>query len=142
MKYFDYPYRVIYGDTDKMGFSYYGNYWSWFEGARNEYFRALDYPYTRCEEEGYYLPVIEAGIKYLGPSRYDDLLLIRVSVTDLTKTALTFEYEVFNQTTKQKITTGFTRHVFINDQKKLCRMPEEVTKIVTPFSLSQNPTEI
>ncbi len=41
MEYFDYEYRIIYGDTDKMGISYYGNYFRWFEGARTEYFRAL-----------------------------------------------------------------------------------------------------
>ena len=50
MKYYDFEYRVRYGDTDKMGISYYANYFVWFEAARTEYFRALGLPYTECEK--------------------------------------------------------------------------------------------
>ena len=36
MEYFDYHYRVIYADTDRMGVTYYGHYFLFFEAARND----------------------------------------------------------------------------------------------------------
>jgi len=43
-------YRVIYGDTDQMGFVYYGNYLRYFEIARNEFLRRAGAPYRAFEE--------------------------------------------------------------------------------------------
>ncbi|MEO0415797.1 MAG: thioesterase family protein [Verrucomicrobiota bacterium] len=68
------PYRVPYADTDQMGVVYYANYLVYFERTRNEVLRELDYPYTKIEEEGMILPVIEAHCDYKRPAKYDDLL--------------------------------------------------------------------
>ncbi len=97
MNYFDYEYRVRYGDTDKLGISYYAGYLVWFEAARTEFFRALGLPYTECEKQGYFLPVVEAGLKYHGSSTYDDLLMVRTSVSELGRTSMRFEYQVFKK---------------------------------------------
>ena len=43
--------RVRYADTDRMGVAYYANYLVWFEVGRNEYMRAVGYPYARLERE-------------------------------------------------------------------------------------------
>ncbi len=107
MEYFDYEYRVRYGDTDKMGISYYANYLVWFEAARTEYFRALGLPYTECEKKGFYLPVAESGVKYYAPSTYDDLLQVRTSVSLLKKTTIRFEYQTFLKADQKLLTTGF-----------------------------------
>ena len=135
MNYFDYEYRVRYGDTDKLGISYYANYFVWFEAARTEYFRALGLPYTECEKKGYFLPVAEAGAKYIAPSTYDDLLKVRTSVAQIRKSSMRFEYQIFQKTSGVLTATGFTVHVFVDRNLKPVRIPEEVKKIVTPFSL-------
>src|SRR5690349_12733384 len=95
MKYFDFKTRVRYGETDKMGISYYANYLVWFEAARTEYFRALDLIYTEFEKKGIMLPVAEAHCRYLGPSSYDDELTIRTSVSQMRQSSIRFEYQVF-----------------------------------------------
>ena len=135
MNYFDFEYRVRYGDTDKMGISYYANYMVWFEAARTEYFRALGMPYTECEAKGYFLPVLESNIRYHSPSTYDDLILIRTSVSEIKKTSVKFEYETFLKGTKKKLATGYTIHVFVNRAMRPTKVPEEVQKAVTLFSL-------
>lgn len=137
MEYFDYPYRVRYGDTDKMGISYYANYLVWFEAARTEFFRALGLPYTECEKKGIYLPVIDAGIHYYGPSTYDDLLVVRTSVSEMRSVSMRFEYQVFNPE-KKIITTGHTVHVFVDAGMKPVRIPDEVVSRVRIFSLLEN----
>ena len=135
MKYYDFEYRVRYGDTDKMGISYYGHYFTWFEAARTEYFRALGLPYTECEKKGYYLPVVETGAKYFSPSTYDDLVVVRTSVNKTGKTSLHFQYRVFNKETQKLIVTGFSVHAFVDKNMKPVRMPEEIRKIVEEHSL-------
>lgn len=135
MKFFDYRYRVVYGDTDKMGVSYYGNCFKWFEGARNEYFRALGFPYTECEKRGYFLPAVECGAKYFSPSTYDDLIVVRVSVSGITRTTIRFEYQIFAEDLKRLIVTGFSTHVFVDKDFKPARVLDEVKKVVTLHAL-------
>ncbi len=135
MNYYDYEYRVRYGDTDKMGISYYANYFVWFEAARTEYFRALGLPYTECEKKGYYLPVVETGAHYHAPCTYDDLILVRTSVSKLQRTSIRFEYRVSNKLTQKLLATGFSVHVFVDTSMRPIRVPSEVETIVTPFAL-------
>ena len=67
-------YRVPYADTDQMGVVYYGNYLTYFERARNELLRDLDFPYTEVERRGYAMPVTEAQVRYKAAAGYDDQL--------------------------------------------------------------------
>lgn len=132
---FDYEMRVIYGDTDKMGISYYGNYFRWFEAARTEYFRALELPYTECEKKGIFLPVVEANAKYHAPSSYDDLLIVRTSVSEVSRTSIRFQYQVFEKNSMKLLVTGFTVHVSVDAKMKPSRLPEEVKSRVKIFPL-------
>ena len=135
METFDYEYRVRYGDTDKLGISYYANYLVWFEAARTEYFRALNLPYTECEKKGYFLPAAEAYIKYNAPSTYDDLLIVRTSVSLLKQSSMRFEYQVFKKGEPRCLASGYTVHVFVNARMKPTRIPEEVKKIINKIVL-------
>ena len=132
MNYFDYETRVRYGDTDKMGVSYYANYFVWFEAARTEYFRALGLPYTECEKKGYYLPVVETGAHYHAPSTYDDLLVVRTSVSEVGRSSLRFEYRVMKKSRGELLAEGFTVHVFVDQNLKPTRVPPDVRERVTP----------
>ena len=91
METFDYECRVRYADTDKMGISYYANYFVWFEAARTEYFRELGFAYLEFEKQGILLPVAEAHARYLGPSAYDDMLTVRTVVSQMRQSSLKFE---------------------------------------------------
>ena len=135
METFDFEYRVRYADTDKMGISYYANYFTWFEAARTEYFRALGLPYTECEKKGYFLPVVETHAKYRHPSTYDDLVIVRTSVSEMTKAKLRFEYQVFNKASGILLVTGFSLHVFVDASMRLVRIPEDVESRFTVFNL-------
>ena len=67
-------YRVAYGDTDKMGFVYYGNYLALFERTRTELLRANGLAYADLEARGIAMPVVEAHLNYHAPARYDDVV--------------------------------------------------------------------
>ncbi|MBI3317400.1 MAG: acyl-CoA thioesterase [Candidatus Omnitrophica bacterium] len=135
MNHFDYFYRIRYADTDKMGISYYANYFVWFEAARTEYFRALGHPYTECEKKGFFLPVVETQAKYFSPTSYDDQIFVRTSVAELRKSSLRFEYQVFLNPEARLAASGFSVHVFVDRTMRPVRIPNEIREVVTVFSL-------
>ena len=54
--------RVRYGETDQMGFVYYGVFAQYFEIGRVELLRSLGISYKKLEEKGYFLPVVNFEI--------------------------------------------------------------------------------
>ncbi len=100
--------RVRYGETDQMGYVYYGNYAQFFEVGRVEWLRSLGVSYKSLEDSGIMLPVIQ--------------LNINLSNRPLVK--IEFDFEIFNEK-KELLTTGFTRLVFMDMKKnKPVKAPE------------------
>lgn len=105
--------RVRYGETDRMGYAYYGNYAEYFEVARVELLRSLGMNYKDLEDNGIMLPVYTFSVKYMKPAFYDDLLTIKCSIKELPGARITFYYETFNQA-NEPLNTGETTLVFID----------------------------
>ena len=122
--------RVIYGDTDQMGFVYYANYFRYFEFARSEFFRARGGSYRELEREGRFLPVVEASCSYKAAARYDDLLLIRTEVSELRRASLTFEYQLVREGDERLLCTGKTVHACIGPDGKPVRIPEKLAALL------------
>jgi acyl-CoA thioester hydrolase len=118
-----YRHRVLYGDTDQMGVVYYANYLRFFEGARNEWIRAMGISYRQIEERGLMLPVYEASLNYLKPAKYDDLLEIPVVVTH-TRVKIRFEYTVKISNSDAVLAVGHTVHVVVGKDGRPTRAPE------------------
>lgn len=108
--------RVRYGETDQMGYVYYGNYAQFFEVGRVEWLRSLGVSYKSLEASGIMLPVIQLSINYIKPAKYDDLLTIVTILKNKPLVKIEFDFEILNEK-KELLTTGFTRLVFM-DMKK------------------------
>ena len=108
--------RVRYGETDQMGYVYYGNYAQFFEVGRVEWLRALGASYKSLEESGIMLPVIELKVNYMKPAKYDDLLTITTILKKKPLVKIEFDFEVHNEK-KELLTTGFTSLVFMDMMK-------------------------
>jgi len=116
--------RVRYGETDQMGYVYYGNYAQFFEVGRVEWLRALGVSYKSLEESGIMLPVIQLNINYMKPAKYDDLLTITTTLTKKPLVKIEFDFEVRNEN-NDLLTTGFTNLVFMDMKKnKPIKAPE------------------
>ncbi|MDP8263712.1 MAG: thioesterase family protein [Candidatus Ancaeobacter aquaticus] len=127
MKKYTFGLRVRYEETDQMGYAYYGNYFTWFEVARSEYFRDNNIPYTGFEKKGLYLPAVEATCKYEVPLAYDDLIDITVWISEIKNASMVFQYEIRKDASL--IAKGKTIHAFINEKSKPVRVPDEVRAI-------------
>lgn len=127
--------RVRYGETDQMGVVYHGNYPSYFEVARVEFFRELGLPYKDLEDNGIMLPVVDLGIKYLKPAYYDELLHIETRIPEIPKSVrFRFEYTIKNDS-DEIITEGFVVLAFIDKEtRKPIRCPDYLTRKLEEYS--------
>lgn len=125
--------RVRYGETDQMGYVYYGHYAMYYEVARVESLRELGLTYKEIEEMGVMMPVLENRSKYLAPARYDDLLRIVTTLREKPGVKIKFEYEIFNDENKL-IHQGETVLVFMNKlTNRPCRQPAAMEKALERF---------
>ncbi len=126
--------RVRYADTDKMQFVYNGKYFEYFEVGRTELLRAVGLPYREIEENGYQLPLVEAGIKFKMPAVYDDLLEIEAINKTLYCAKVRIDYIIRRYAADEIIAEGFTEHIFIkSDTKKATRPPQFYLEVLAPF---------
>lgn len=125
--------RVRYAETDRMGYVYYGNYTQYFEVGRVEALRQLGTSYKEMEDSGVMLPVYTCNLKYLKPAFYDDLLIIKTTITELPRVKINFDYEIFNEK-NELLTTGSTTLVFIEmNSKKPCPAPASFMEKIRKF---------
>ena len=105
--------RVRYGETDQMGYMYYGNYAELYEVGRVEMLRSLGMTYRGMEEDGVMMPVLEMRCKYLKPALYDEEITIRTSLHKMPGVKIHFNYELFNEA-MELIHEGETTLAFID----------------------------
>ena len=117
--------RVRYGETDQMGVVYHGNYATYCEVARVEFFREMGLPYKELEDKGIMLPVTELNLKFHKPAYYDELLEIKTFLPEIPRgVRIHFTYEIYNEK-QELLTTGVSTLAFIDMQtRKPVRCPQ------------------
>jgi len=124
--------RVRYGETDQMGYVYYGNYAEFYEVARVEMLRTLGTSYKLMEESGVMMPVVELHCKYLKPALYDQIITIKVILDEMPRAGMRFKYMLYNED-NELINTGETLLVFVKmDTNKICFIPKELAAKLKP----------
>ncbi|MGY4539536.1 acyl-CoA thioester hydrolase [Mucilaginibacter sp. UYNi724] len=125
--------RVRYGETDQMGYMYYGNYAEFFEVGRVEMLRSLGLTYSGMEASGIMMPVLELKCKYLKPARYDEEITINVIMDKMPGVKIHFSYELFNEH-EELIHLGETLLAFINmKSNRPCLPPADFIEKLKPF---------
>lgn len=122
------PIRVRYADTDQMGVVYHSRYFEWFEWGRAELMRKLGIPYKTLEEQGVFMPVIEAYCRYRLPARYDDELKVKVMIRECPQAKLKVEYLILKD--GGLVGEGYTVHAFLNRQGSPRRPPKNFVTIL------------
>ncbi len=90
--------RIRYGETDQMGYFYYGNYCLLYEIGRAEAIRGLGISYKELEEDlGVMMPVMAVSSRYRSPIKYDELITIRSILREMPTKMITFEHQIFNE---------------------------------------------
>lgn len=126
--------RVRYGETDQMGYLYYGNYALYYEVGRAEAIRQLGFTYRELEEMGVMMPVVALNAQYLRPALYDNLVTVKTILKELPEgPKIEFHSELYNEE-GQLLNKGVTTLVFYSmSEKKKVSMPVELKERLAPF---------
>lgn len=126
--------RVRYGETDQMGYLYYGNYASYYEVGRVETIRSLGLTYKELEDEhGIWLPVVSLESRFVRPAYYDDLLTVHTEIRRLPDTYITFHTEIFNERRKLVNAAQVRLCFFDAAAKKVVPAPELLLQRLKPY---------
>ncbi|MFH0761754.1 MAG: thioesterase family protein [Bacteroidota bacterium] len=125
--------RIRYGETDQMGYVYYGRYAEFYEIGRTELMRKLGFAYKDFEARGVLLPVVSLSIKYIRPAVYDEQIIIRTTLRKMPTARITFYYEIFNQA-GDLLNEAECHLVFTDlDTRKPTRPPQDMLQALQPF---------
>jgi acyl-CoA thioester hydrolase len=116
-------FRVRYAETDQMGVVYHANYLVWCEIGRTEYLRAQGTSYRVAEDGGVSLAVADASIRYHAPARYDDVIRVTTTLTEVRSRALTFDYEITDAERGTRFATARTLLVSLSPAGRVAPLP-------------------
>jgi acyl-CoA thioester hydrolase len=103
--------RVGFSDTDAQGIVYYGRYNPYFDLARVEYLRSLDFLHRDVGGEF----VMRANdVEYFAPARFDDELDIHIRVAKIGRTSMTFEFAAYKTPKGTLLVTAHQTLVFVD----------------------------
>ena len=122
---YEFDLRVRYQETDGQQRVHHSNYLNYFEVARGEMLRACGRSYRDMEDSGLMLVVSSASLKYLYPAKFDDLLRIRVTLTETRKTRATFCYQI--SLDGRLVAEGETVLACLSSEGKIARLPDWLT---------------
>ncbi len=132
MKYpFETKHRVAYRDVDMQKVANNSTYLHYAEIGRIEYLRSRGWPYQEVVEKfGIEIVLAESHCYFKQPARFDDLLTLRVGLSDLGKSSLKIAYEIFREDTDDILTEIRTHHVCVDGKTfRPVRMPDPLREI-------------
>jgi acyl-CoA thioester hydrolase len=116
--------RVYFEDTDTVGIVYYANYLKFMERARSDMLRAagIDQRAVLEANEGVYV-VAEANIKYRGPAKLDDALVVLSEVREVRAASCLIHQRVIRGS--EVLADAMITAAFISAEGRPKRQPRE-----------------
>jgi len=131
--------RVTYAECTLGNHVYHSRYLDLLEAARGEFLRAAGQSFRQWQERGVVFPIVACRLEYRHLARYDDELLIAVSLTHLHGARLNFAYTA-RRADDTPVLTGETWHVCAGLDEKPRRLPPELMAALTPWLVAESGT--
>lgn len=106
---------VPFHDTDAMGVVWHGNYFRYFEIARETLLKQFSYGYRQMKESGYLWPIIDTRVKYVSSLRFEQRIRVHAKLTEY-ENRLRIDYVITDAETGKRITKGYTIQVAVEEK--------------------------
>ena len=137
----EYTHRVQYYETDKMGFAHHSNYIRWFEEARLYFMDKIGMPYKTLENMGFFCPVLSVQCDYKKSTYFDDIVKIRVQLSEFGNVRHKFTYTIVDSDTEEIKASGETEHCVLNKEGHVISLkrkePELFDKMISVLEPKQ-----
>ncbi|BCU53652.1 acyl-CoA thioesterase [Enterobacter kobei] len=111
---------VPFHDVDMMGVVWHGNYFRYFEIAREALLNQFNYGYRQMRDSGYVWPVVDTRVKYRDVLTFEQTFRVRATLVEY-ENRLKINYEIVDASSGKRTTTGYTIQVAVDAQsKELC----------------------
>jgi len=126
--------RVRYGETDQMGYLYYGNYALYYEVGRAEAIRDLGITYRELEDTHQIkMPVLYLESKFLAPAHYDEEIMVETYINEKPTKMIRFDHKIFNPKGKL-LNKGVVKLFFIDMSiNKRVSTPSYIGDKISPY---------
>lgn len=118
-----------------MAIVHHAEYLTYFEAGRVEWLRRRGVTYADWASRGVHLPVVETGVRYRAPARFDEELELETRLAQLKAVSLRFEYRLLRE--KTLLAEGFTRLACIDGSHALMRIPDEMISVLDGPEIAQ-----
>lgn len=108
---------IPFHDIDSLNIVWHGNHLKYFEIARTNLFKKINYDVEQMKLSNIMWPIVEAHIKYIKPILYDATIRVQANIISY-EYKLKIEYNIFNQRANEKICKGYTIQVPVNPQTR------------------------
>ena len=127
--------RVRWKECDVQGVAYYGSYLDFIDVAEAEYFRNLGiFIHYEVYRQDLDLAVVKVNIEYKSPAKLDDLIDIKVKVSNIGTSSLTKNTVIYRHGTNDLLATGETISVNFDSTSNTSRpLPDNVKKTIEHF---------
>ena len=126
-----------YAETDQMGIVHHAAHVVWLEEGRSHWLRAHGTSFTEFEKEGLSLAVSELNVRYSRPARYDQRVTVRCWIDEVKSRKVVFGYEVVNAGTGALFAKGYTKHICIDRQGNVAKIPDHWRKFMSQQLLTK-----
>lgn len=104
---------VPFHDCDPMQVVWHGNYARYFEVARCELLRKIDYDYMAMQQSGYCWPIVDMRTKYVGSAIFAQKIKVHATLVEH-ETRIKINYLITCASTGKKLTKGYTTQVAVD----------------------------
>ena len=111
---FQHSLRVRYGECDPQGIVFNANYLLFFDVAFTELWREAVGPWLEMGERGYDAVVGEARLRFRAPARFDDTLVLDLSIERLGSSSITTGVRILRG--EELLVEGELRHVVVSTE--------------------------
>ena len=121
-----FSYRVPLYEIDMGQAVYHGNYFHFFEIAREALLRDLGFSYPELVARQIHLAIVESHCQYRQPVRYDDLIDIYTTIASLKSRSVQFHQQLYFPATGKLATEAWITTVSISFTGKPIPLPPEL----------------
>ncbi|MGL4861035.1 MAG: acyl-CoA thioesterase [Enterobacteriaceae bacterium] len=118
--------QVPFHDVDMMGVVWHGNYFRYFEVAREALLNQFDYGYRQMRESGYLWPVVDSQVKYRDVLKFEQRFRVRATLEEY-ENRLRIGYQIFDAHSGKRTTRAYTIQVAVNAQtEEICFVSPDI----------------
>ncbi len=106
---------IPFHDVDAMGVVWHGNYFRYFEIAREALLNQFNYGYRAMQASGYFWPVVDTRVRYRLALKFEQHILGRATLREY-ENRLRIDYQIFDAGSAKRTTTGYSIQVAVEEK--------------------------